>query len=81
MMMAEAKLSSERAYLAEQFEEHRTHLRAVAYRMLGSMSEGQRRKQQYHPEELHSRGSAVPQWKGRVEDVSLRDSWRCGRPA
>jgi RNA polymerase sigma factor (sigma-70 family) len=29
----------ERDYLAEQFEEHRTHLRAVAYRMLGSLSE------------------------------------------
>src|SRR5687768_18557140 len=26
-------------YLAEQFEEHRTHLRAVAYRMLGSVAE------------------------------------------
>ena len=30
---------NEREYLAEQFEEHRTHLRAVAYRMLGSLSE------------------------------------------
>jgi len=30
---------SEREYLAERFEEHRTHLRAVAYRMLGSVSE------------------------------------------
>src|SRR5918996_3483821 len=30
---------NERDYLAEQFEEHRTHLRAVAYRMLGSVSE------------------------------------------
>ena len=30
---------NERDYLAEQFEEHRTHLRAVAYRMLGSLSE------------------------------------------
>ena len=30
---------SERDYLAERFEEHRTHLRAVAYRMLGSFSE------------------------------------------
>jgi RNA polymerase sigma factor (sigma-70 family) len=30
---------SERDYLAERFEEHRTHLRAVAYRMLGSSSE------------------------------------------
>jgi RNA polymerase sigma factor (sigma-70 family) len=29
----------ERAWLAERFEEHRNHLRAVAYRMLGSLSE------------------------------------------
>jgi RNA polymerase sigma-70 factor (ECF subfamily) len=30
---------NEREYLAERFEEHRTRLRAVAYRMLGSLSE------------------------------------------
>jgi RNA polymerase sigma-70 factor (ECF subfamily) len=30
---------NERDYLAQRFEEHRTHLRAVAYRMLGSLSE------------------------------------------
>jgi RNA polymerase sigma-70 factor (ECF subfamily) len=29
----------EREYMTEQFEEHRDHLRAVAYRMLGSVSE------------------------------------------
>jgi RNA polymerase sigma factor (sigma-70 family) len=29
----------ERDWLAERFEEHRTHLRAVAYRVLGSLSE------------------------------------------
>jgi len=29
----------ERDFLAERFEAHRTHLRAVAYRMLGSLSE------------------------------------------
>ncbi len=29
----------QREFLAEQFEEHRTHLKAVAYRMLGSLSE------------------------------------------
>jgi DNA-directed RNA polymerase specialized sigma24 family protein len=29
----------ERDYLAEQFEAHRAHLRAVAYRMLGSVTE------------------------------------------
>jgi RNA polymerase sigma factor (sigma-70 family) len=30
---------NESTWLAERFEEHRTHLRAVAYRMLGSLSE------------------------------------------
>jgi RNA polymerase sigma-70 factor (ECF subfamily) len=30
---------TERDFLAERFEEHRAHLRAVAYRMLGSLSE------------------------------------------
>ena len=30
---------TEQEFLAEQFEQHRTHLRAVAYRMLGSLSE------------------------------------------
>ena len=29
----------EHDFLAEQFEENRTHLRAVAYRLLGSLSE------------------------------------------
>src|SRR5919198_6482516 len=29
----------ENAWLAERFEEHRPHLRAVAYRMLGSLTE------------------------------------------
>ncbi|CAA9445952.1 MAG: RNA polymerase sigma factor [uncultured Rubrobacteraceae bacterium] len=29
----------EHEWLAQRFEEHRTHLRAVAYRMLGSISE------------------------------------------
>src|SRR3954449_8941083 len=29
----------ERDWRGERFEEHRTHLRAVAYRMLGSLSE------------------------------------------
>jgi RNA polymerase sigma factor (sigma-70 family) len=32
---------NERDYLAERFEEHRDHLRAVAYRMLGSLSEAE----------------------------------------
>jgi RNA polymerase sigma-70 factor (ECF subfamily) len=32
-------VTDERDWLAERFEEHRSHLRAVAYRMLGSLSE------------------------------------------
>ncbi|MFG2983645.1 sigma-70 family RNA polymerase sigma factor [Streptomyces sp. NPDC048258] len=32
---------SEKDVLAQRFEEHRTHLRAVAYRMLGSLSEAE----------------------------------------
>jgi len=32
-------MDDEQDWLAERFEEHRTHLRAVAYRMLGSLSE------------------------------------------
>src|SRR5919106_6621447 len=31
----------ERDWLGERFEEHRTHLRGVAYRMLGSLSEAE----------------------------------------
>ena len=30
---------AEQDWLAERFEAHRSHLRAVAYRMLGSLSE------------------------------------------
>jgi Sigma-70 region 2 len=30
---------ADRDWLAERFEEHRTHLRAVGYRMLGSLTE------------------------------------------
>jgi hypothetical protein len=35
---------NERDYLAERFEENRTHLRAVAYRMLGSSERCGRRR-------------------------------------
>ena len=32
-------MMNERDWLVERFEEHRPHLRAVAYRMLGSLAE------------------------------------------
>src|ERR671915_122604 len=34
-------MNNDHDWLAERFEEHRTHLRAVAYRMLGSVSEAE----------------------------------------
>ena len=34
----------ENEWLADRFEEHRAHLRAVAYRMLGSLTRGRRRR-------------------------------------
>jgi RNA polymerase sigma-70 factor, ECF subfamily len=37
--VTEARLTSERDWLAGEFEEHRGHLRGVAYRMLGSLSD------------------------------------------
>ena len=36
-------------WLAERFEEHRAHLRAVAYRMLGSVSEAEERASGPYP--------------------------------
>jgi RNA polymerase sigma factor (sigma-70 family) len=38
-MLKGTELMNEREWLAEQFEANRTHLQAVAYRMLGSLSE------------------------------------------
>ena len=37
--MSVGLIEQDRDWLAERFEEHRTHLRAVGYRMLGSLSE------------------------------------------
>jgi hypothetical protein len=34
------EIDDERDWLAERFQQHRPRLRAVAYRMLGSVSEG-----------------------------------------
>lgn len=40
-MRGDGETMGEKELLAERFEEHRSHLRAVAYRMLGSLSEAE----------------------------------------
>jgi DNA-directed RNA polymerase specialized sigma24 family protein len=39
--MPATRANDDRDWLANRFEEHRSHLRAVAYRMLGSVSEAE----------------------------------------
>ena len=57
---------SDRATLADAFEAHRTHLRAVAYRMLGSAHRGRRR----------GAGDVDPlQPRGRTADVENLGGW------
>jgi len=58
---------SERDWLAETFEEHRRHLRAVAYRMLGSLNEADDAVQETwlrlrsnDPDEIQNVGGLLP---------------------
>ena len=57
--------------LAEQFEEHRAHLRAVAYRMLGSASEAEDAVQE----------SWIRLGRTNVSDVGNLRAWAIGGEA
>src|SRR5918998_3294094 len=66
-------------FLAEQFEENRTHLRAVAYRMLGSVSEADDAVQEAwlrlnrsDPDEIENLGAWLTTVVGRVSLNTLR---------
>jgi RNA polymerase sigma factor (sigma-70 family) len=59
-------------YLAEQFEEHRTHLKAVAYRMLGSLSEADDAVQESWLRLSRSDASAVENLRGWLTTVVAR---------
>jgi RNA polymerase sigma factor (sigma-70 family) len=61
-------------YLAEQFEAHRTHLRAVAYRMLGSVSEADDAVQESWLRLSRSDASAVENLGGWLTTVVARVS-------
>ena len=55
----------EQDWLAERFEEHRNHLRAVAYRMLGSLAEAEDawlRFSRTDPSGVRNLGGWRPRW-------------------
>src|SRR5947199_2951984 len=64
----------ERDWLARRFEEHRTHLRAVAYRMLGSLSEADDAVQQAWLRLSRTDSSAVENLGGWLTTVVARVS-------
>jgi RNA polymerase sigma factor (sigma-70 family) len=65
---------SEHEWLARRFEEHRPHLRAVAYRMLGSVSEGDDAVQEAWLRLDRSDVSGVENLKGWLTTVVARIS-------
>jgi RNA polymerase sigma factor (sigma-70 family) len=64
----------ENELLAERFEEHRTHLRAVAYRMLGSVSEADDAVQEAWLRLSRSDASAIENLRGWLTTVVARVS-------
>jgi RNA polymerase sigma-70 factor (ECF subfamily) len=62
----------EHDWLADRFEEHRTHLRAVAYRMLGSVSEADDAVQEAWLRLSRSDTSAVENLRGWLTTVVAR---------
>jgi RNA polymerase sigma-70 factor (ECF subfamily) len=62
----------ENEFLAERFEEHRAHLRAVAYRMLGSLSEADDAVQETWLRLARSDAEAVENMGGWLTTVTAR---------
>src|SRR5256884_9871492 len=62
----------EHDWMAERFEEHRTHLRAVAYRMLGSLAEADDAVQESWIRLSRSGASGVENLGGWLTTVTAR---------
>src|ERR671939_114074 len=65
-------MMDERERLAERFEEHRTHLRAVAYRMLGSASEADDAVQETWLRLSRSDAGSIDNLRGWLTTVTAR---------
>ncbi len=65
-------MSEEDDWLAERFEENRSHLRAVAYRMLGSLSEADDAVQEAWLRLSHSDTTGVDNLSGWLTAVVAR---------
>jgi RNA polymerase sigma-70 factor (ECF subfamily) len=64
--------TDEQDWLAERFQEHRTHLRAVAYRMLGSLTEADDAVQEAWLRLVGSDTSAIENLRGWLTTVVAR---------
>ncbi len=62
----------DRDWLAQRFEENRTHLRSVAYRMLGSLSEAEDALQEAWLHLSRSEKRSVENLKGWLTTVAAR---------
>src|SRR5262245_8571178 len=59
-------------WLAERFEEHRTHLKAVAYRMLGSLAEADEEVQDVWLRVSRSGASGIENLRGWLTTIVAR---------
>src|SRR4029450_2975051 len=71
----------EQEFLAARFEEHRAHLRAVAYRMLGSLSEADDAVQEAWLRLNRSDADAIENLGGWLTTVVARGCFNLLRPA
>jgi RNA polymerase sigma-70 factor (ECF subfamily) len=67
-------------WLAERFEQNRAHLRAVAYRMLGSLSEAEDAVQEAWLRLNRSDTRGVQNLNGWLTTVVARCVWICCAP-
>ena len=80
-MTAVADLDSSRLdWLAAEFERHRAHLRAVGYRMLGSLTEAEDAVQEAWLRLTRGTREAIDDLRGWLTDVRRGSASTCSAP-